>query len=223
MRAGFGKTEISPRLGVELTGYGYYLERRATGMIDPLFARALALEAEGEQYLMISCDLLGLNKGLVKKVHQALQAEYGLTPDHIMIVSIHIHTGPSMKYHEGCGEIDPDTVEAMPGLILQAARQALSDLCPVSGLTFSMAPIQGKHAYNRTTENGPVDDQVRSFRILREGAPEIAMISFACHAVSRGRIDKISADYPGQVCRLMEEKGLLPIYKIGRASCRERV
>ena len=28
MRAGYGKTEITPPLGVELAGYGYYLLRR---------------------------------------------------------------------------------------------------------------------------------------------------------------------------------------------------
>lgn len=212
MRAGFGKMEITPRLGVELTGYGYYLERRAAGIIDPLHARALALEADGNIYLIISCDLLGLNKGLVQQVKDALRQEYGIHPDHVMMVSIHTHTGPSMKYHEGCGEVDPDTVAGMPALITEAARRAMGDLAPVEGITHSIAPIGEKHAYNRTTENGPVDDQVRSFRIMRCGAPEIALVSYACHAVSRGRIDQISADYPGQVCRILEEKGLLPIY-----------
>lgn len=28
MRAGFGKAELTPPLGVELAGYGYYLQRR---------------------------------------------------------------------------------------------------------------------------------------------------------------------------------------------------
>lgn len=212
MRAGFGKMEITPRLGVELTGYGYYLERRATGVIDPLYARALALEADEKILLIISCDLLGLNKGLVQQVKDVLQKEYGVQPEHVMMVSIHTHTGPSMKYHEGCGETDADTVQGMPALITEAARSAIRDLAPVEGITHSIAPIEGKHAYNRTTENGPVDDQVRSFHFMRWGAPEIALVSYACHAVSRGRIDQISADYPGQVCRILEEKGLLPIY-----------
>ena len=44
MRAGYGKTEITPPLGVELAGYGYYLKRRATRVDDPLFVRAVALE-----------------------------------------------------------------------------------------------------------------------------------------------------------------------------------
>lgn len=212
MRAGFGRMEITPPLGVELTGYGYYLERRATGVLDPLYARALALEENEEKYLLISCDLLGLNKGLVKQVQQAMEQEYGLSPDHMMIVSIHTHTGPSMKYHEGCGEVDPDVVAGMPALIAQAARLAMADLALVTNLSYSIAPIEGKHAYNRTAENGPVDDQVRSFRMLRKNAPEIALVSYACHAVSRGHISLISADYPGQVCRMLEEKGLLPIY-----------
>lgn len=212
MRAGFGKIEITPKLGVELTGYGYYLQRRAAGMLDPLFARALALEADGEKYMLISCDLLGLNKGLVSEVKNALALEYQIAPEHVMMVSIHTHTGPSMKYHEGCGETDPDTVRGMPALITEAARRAIADLAPVTQITHSIAPIEGNHAYNRTAANGPVDNQVRSFHFSRENAGEIALVSYACHAVSRGKIDKISADHPGQVCRLMEEKGILPVY-----------
>ena len=45
MRAGYGKYELTPPMGVELAGFGYYLERRAQTVIDPLFARAVLLEA----------------------------------------------------------------------------------------------------------------------------------------------------------------------------------
>ena len=44
MRAGFGKAELTPPLGVELAGYGYYLQRGAAAVADPLFERALLLE-----------------------------------------------------------------------------------------------------------------------------------------------------------------------------------
>jgi hypothetical protein len=61
-RAGFAKVPITPPLGVELAGYGVYLGRRATEVHDDLFARALALEDdEGERVLLLSLDLLGLS------------------------------------------------------------------------------------------------------------------------------------------------------------------
>ena len=46
MRAGFGKWELTPPMGVELAGYGYYLNRCALSVRDPLYARAVLLEDE---------------------------------------------------------------------------------------------------------------------------------------------------------------------------------
>ena len=43
MDFGFAAIDITPPPGEELTGYGYYLNRRATGAADPIMARALAL------------------------------------------------------------------------------------------------------------------------------------------------------------------------------------
>ena len=47
MRAGFGKWELTPPMGVELAGYGYYLGRCALSVQDPLYARAVMLEEGG--------------------------------------------------------------------------------------------------------------------------------------------------------------------------------
>ena len=42
MNAGFGKVEITPRVGVELCGFGPYLNRHSTRVVEPLYARAMA-------------------------------------------------------------------------------------------------------------------------------------------------------------------------------------
>ena len=97
MRAGFGKVEITPPLGVELAGYGYYLHRTAVWVADPLFARAAAFEQDGERYVLVSCDCLGLGREIVGKVESALRRDFGLPTDHVTLVSIHTHTGPAMK------------------------------------------------------------------------------------------------------------------------------
>lgn len=68
MRAGFGKWELTPPMGVELAGYGYYLGRCAQSVRDPLYARALLLEENGMRALMICCDLLGLSRGVCAEV-----------------------------------------------------------------------------------------------------------------------------------------------------------
>lgn len=215
MRAGYGKTEITPPLGVELAGYGYYLKRRATRVDDPLFVRAVALEDRGRTYVVVSCDILGLNRGIVGRVRAALLQKHAIPPSHVLIVSIHTHTAAPAIAHEGCGEVCPEYVETLPGAILAACEDALSDMRRVTSLRFSMGRLDGQYAYNRAAEDGPVDDRARGFLLSRSERAPIALISYACHPVCRGRSTGVSADYPGRVCRMAEEKGVLPVYLNG--------
>lgn len=215
MRAGYGKTEITPPLGVELAGYGYYLKRRATRVDDPLFVRAVALEDRGRTYVVVSCDILGLNRGIVGRVRAALLDKHAIPPSHVLIVSIHTHTAAPAIAHEGCGEVCPEYVETLPGAILAACEDALSDMRRVTSLRFSMGRLDGRYAYNRAAEDGPVDDRARGFLLSRSERAPIALISYACHPVCHGRSTGVSADYPGRVCRMAEEKGVLPVYLNG--------
>jgi hypothetical protein len=95
-RAGFGKVVISPPLGVELCGYGVFLQRRATTIHDDLFARALLLEGDkGERVLLLALDLVGLGLDVSEEILRRLCAVTGLNRDHILVSSVHTHSGPA--------------------------------------------------------------------------------------------------------------------------------
>ena len=68
MRAGFGLAEITPPMGVELAGYGYYLQRKCDSVRDPLYARAVILESGEQRQLIVSCDVLGLSQEVADAV-----------------------------------------------------------------------------------------------------------------------------------------------------------
>ena len=214
MRAGFGQWELTPPMGVELAGYGYYLNRCALSVRDPLYARAVLLEQGDSKALIISCDLLGLSKAVCQEVF-AHAEKYGIPASHVIIVSIHTHTGPCIKYHEGCGYVDDAYVATVGGLICRAVDAAAADLCAVTGLTQAYAPFEGDHIYNRTVEGGPVDRFVRGFTLMRGEKKPICMINAACHGVFRGRVTAVSADFAGEVNRLITEKGCKSIYLNG--------
>lgn len=214
MRAGFGKWELTPPMGVELAGYGYYLGRCALSVRDPLYARAVLLEEGDQRTLVISCDLLGLSKAVCREVFDHA-AQYGIAEERIIIVSIHTHTGPCIKYHEGCGFVNDDYVATVGGLICRAVDEAARDLADVTGMTRAFAPFTGDHIYNRTVSDGPVDRSVRGFTLMRGNEKPICMINAACHGVFRKRSTAVSADFAGQVNRLMTEKGYESIYLNG--------
>ena len=201
-------------MGVELAGYGYYLGRCARSVHDPLYARAVLLEAENGRTLIISCDLLGLSKAVCAEVFEHA-AKYGVPEERIIIVSIHTHTGPCIKYHEGCGFVNEAYVATVGGLICRAVDAAAADMCDVTGMTQAFRAFEGDHIYNRTVADGPVDRFVRGFTLTRDGKKPVCMINAACHGVFRGRATAVSADFAGQVNRLMEEKGCESIYLNG--------
>lgn len=214
MRAGFGKSDLTPPLGVELTGYGYYLNRCALSVRDPLYARALFLETEEAKSLIISCELLGLNRHICADV--AVHAmQYGLRPDQIIMVSVHTHTGPSVKYHEGCGYVDADYEATVASRINLAVDAAFADLTEVTALSHMCEPLPGDHIYNRADPDGPVDRTVRGFTLARKNASPIAAVSTACHCVFRGRDTAVSADLAGEVNRFMQDKGYESLFLNG--------
>lgn len=214
MRAGFGKREITPPMGVELAGYGYYLGRCAESVRDPLYVRAVLLEAEKDRALIISCDLLGLSKAVCEAVF-AHAATLGILPEQVLLVSVHTHTGPAIKYHEGCGYVEESYVSTLAPVISRAVDDALEDLEDVASLRFVCEPFEGKEIYNRTIPDGPVDRKARGFFLARKRGPDIAMVSAACHGVFRGRVTAVSADFAGEICRLVEKKGMQCLYLNG--------
>lgn len=214
MRAGFGIWELTPPMGIELAGYGYYLNRCALSVRDPLYARAVMIETVQTRALIISCDLLGLSKKVCAEVFSHAE-KYGVPEENVIIVSIHTHTGPCIKYHEGCGYADDAYVATVGGLICRAVDEAAADLCEVTGMTQVCQAFEGDHIYNRTVENGPVDRLLRGFTLTREGKQPIAMVSAACHGVFRGRVTAVSADFAGEINRIMGEKGYASIYLNG--------
>ena len=61
MEAGFAKVDITPRVGVELAGFGPFLHRRATDVRDRLFARAMAVADGDSRSVIVSAALVGLH------------------------------------------------------------------------------------------------------------------------------------------------------------------
>ena len=213
MIAGMGRAEITPPLGVELAGYGYYLGRRARSVMDPLWARALYLKDGDRQVMLIDCDLLGLSREVTEEVRRGLKS-MGFNGE-MVLVSIHTHTGPAIKYHEGCGYTDAAYTATLAPRILKACRSALEDASEVESLTGTFGELPPGLIWNRSSEDGPVDLGVRGIKIRRLDGRSLALVSAACHPVCNGRIDAISADYPGEVVRLLGEEGFDGMYLNG--------
>ena len=78
IKAGYGETVITPPSGVELCGYGYYLQRACQSVHDDLKARALCVTCGDTVLFLIVCDLIGLDIGTTDNIRQAIAAEHNI-------------------------------------------------------------------------------------------------------------------------------------------------
>ena len=58
LQAGFGRVNITPMMGIGVVGY--FVPRFADGVLDELYANALAVEAGGEKAVLLALDHCGM-------------------------------------------------------------------------------------------------------------------------------------------------------------------
>jgi len=198
---GMGISTITPPLGVELAGYGYYLQRKCTGVHDNVYSRVLVIEGEDKTKIaVVSNDLSSLSWELVEKIKSVVSSKAGIDEDNILITCTHTHSGPAAAYARGVGEVDPRYAGELPSMVAQAATEACKNLKSARlGLGKGEVNIVSR---NRCEENGPIDPSVGVMKIndLSE-APLALLFNFACHPTTIDRRTPagtlVSRDWPG--------------------------
>ena len=95
LQAGFAEIVLTPpNADCLLAGYALY---PATGVHDDLYASAVYLQDGEQQALLISYDLLAMEKELIARLKQGLQTALGLDPSAIFFTCTHTHEGPEVR------------------------------------------------------------------------------------------------------------------------------
>lgn len=201
---GTGRAVITPPLGLELCGYGPYLGRKSTEVHQDLHCTALAL-SDGEQtYVLISNDLVWLDRTLVDAIHRQIQRAHGLDAARVILTNTHTHSGPAVMKTVAWGEPDMAYWHTLPPLMSEAVGQALRDLQP-GRIGFGRVEIP-ELSVNRVEPDGPVDREALLFRIDdRQGNLRAAGINFSAHPVTLGASSLICGDYVGDGVAKMEQ------------------
>jgi len=92
LQAGVAEVEITPPLGFPMAGY--YHERMATGVLDPLKAKAIVLRQGELQVAIVCCDLTGIATDLTVEVRQRAAKETSIPEANIILSATHSHTAP---------------------------------------------------------------------------------------------------------------------------------
>jgi hypothetical protein len=214
-RAGVARLDITPGRPIWLTGYGDRTHP-STGVVHPLWAKALAIEdGKGGRVVIVTTDLIGLHRSITDPVAARVQKEYGLDRSQIWFNSSHTHTGPvvwpALPTMFELGPQDLQTVE-------DYGRRLAGDLFTVIGAALGrLAPAQVSYgsgkahfAINRreptpqgvrigVNSGGPVDPDVPVLRVASARGSLVALLfGYACHNTTlTGANYEISGDYAG--------------------------
>lgn len=150
-KAGFAKTDITPPVGVELLGFGPYLDRKSTGVLDPLSAKAFVWEKDGLPGALVVCDLVGVKASIAAETRRLVEAACGIPADRLLLSCTHTHSGPATFDTIGWGEPDEAYLRTLPEKIAEAVGLAFGRLEDAE-LAYGEAAVAGI-AYNREIRN----------------------------------------------------------------------
>lgn len=220
LHGGFAAVNITPPLGTEMVGY-IGLDRRAAGIADELYARAMVLDDGATRLAVVSCDVLGLERETVRAIRQLIVEATGIPPTAVLVSCTHNHTGPLAL--DLYAPKDLSYVDQLIKKVAGAVRLAKDGLAPVRvGTGFGTEPsvchnrrliLKDGRAHPPTLVSqledvaaieGPTDPTVGVLAFAADGGPlRGVIVNYACHVdVVTG--DRISADYPGVIVEVLQ-------------------
>lgn len=220
-KVGFSRIDITPDTGMEVAGY--FVTRIADGVLDRLYANAVAFEYNGERSVMISLDNLGIMQKTLYGFRKRIAEECNIPISGVFISCTHTHTAPEADsgINETVSNKAVDYVSFLAHRTSEAALAAFADLKNAKmgygqgsapGIAFvrrfkmkdgSIATNPGVNNPDIVEPVGDVDESVSVLRFDREGGDTVVMVTFGCHPDVVGGC-KYSADWPGFVCSTVE-------------------
>ena len=222
--AGFCRLDITPPLDTDMQGYFY--ERKAKGVHDPLYVNAVAFGNGDKHAVIMVCDLIGIYSDAARLWPQKIAKALNLEPTAVFLCHTHTHTGATVTDSNLNGESKSDKLydEWLFRRLHDAAKMAINDCKPITAIrtwegecnsvAFSRR-FQMKDGSYQTWANYldpnisdyacKADESLRFARIVREDDTELVIVNFQCHpdCVST---DFYSADYPGFLRNKIEKE-----------------
>ncbi|MEF3305749.1 hypothetical protein [Paenibacillus sp. GYB003] len=221
IRCGMAEVDITPVLGGQIPGY--FGPRTADGVKDPLYAKALVIEADSGAAALIVVDAISVPRPVVQTIRERVAAETGIAPAGILVSATHTHTGGPVSTGFGCTE-DPAYLEWLAqraadcALLAYRARKearigfgrghepdiAFNRRYWMKDGTLRTNPGVGNPLIDRPA--GPIDPDVLVMRIDdASGQPIGVVTNYACHTDTVGGTE-LSADYPGELSRFVKRE-----------------
>ena len=221
LQAGFARVDMTPPMGVNISGY--YKIRIADGVLDELSLNALALKNGDKTYLVVTADHCGIKMDLIKEFKDAITVRTGLKEEQIFIHATHTHTGPrTLADRSQNTDLENTYIDLLTAKFADVAQFAIDDLKDAKfgygvGSAKNVAFIRRYKMKDGSTKTNPgvnnpdivapigsLNEDVNVLRFDREGAETIVLVNFANHPDVVGGC-KISGDWPAMTRTFVEK------------------
>jgi hypothetical protein len=109
--AAYAEADITPPLGGSMPGY--FADRKATGVLDPLKVKVCYLGHGEQSVALVALDLIGMGAGLVARIRARVRELTKEGPKHVWVHCTHTHTGGMLSRTDG---FTSDAESIYPGL-----------------------------------------------------------------------------------------------------------
>jgi hypothetical protein len=212
LKAGFAEADITPGRDASLMGYGFRAPGN-DGARGPLTVRACAFRDGETLAILVVADLAVIPTDVAAELRKAIAERESVPEANVIVAATHTHSGP---YPEG------DYLGVLRDAVVDTAHRAAGLMFPCTLWHRESAMELG---YNRRATAGdvlnncwgpqewpdrhpePMPDTTFSVVLLRQtnGPRSYVLWGTGAHPVVLGRASRsISADYPGEACRLIE-------------------
>jgi len=210
LKCGASKEKINPPEGIGdtyIAGYLTMMAPKIKGVHDPIFARSLVLSDGDKKIALVSVEVIGLLADFIDRVKERLSA-YGYPYKNIYIFSTHTHAAPDTMGLWGpiIGKsgINDKYMFFLMDRIVETVLKAENQMEEVD-LYLSKGKLSNLIENYRIEEN--VDGSLKLLKFLSDDNVIATFWTYAAQPEITTRENlSISADYPGLVSKMIEEK-----------------
>ncbi|MBE6966079.1 MAG: hypothetical protein E7441_08620 [Ruminococcaceae bacterium] len=217
LKSGFSRLDITPLLGVTIPGY--FNKRTASGVLDPIYATAVAFDDGEKRAVIIGLDNIGINQIMLDEIRNIITEKCKIAREGIFISCTHTHLGPGVAkkaVNEGKEEKEiyenPEYTAFLKNRLCDLVSIAIKDFAEtkmyyIHGRAENVAFIRRFRIKDGSIKTNPplgcpdvvepvgkADEQSSLLILKRSGKPEIGIVNFQVHPDTIGG-DEISADY----------------------------
>ena len=222
---GFGRADMTPTEPLPIGDPYLGKPKLSTEILDPLLISCVAFSDENDNTVMIFHMDLGNTRQLEMDARIPISEELGIPLENIIVASTHTHATPRFDAdYEGTTAWN----NAKPGLMLQAARDAIADRKPAQMYTTSIQCENMNFVRHYVMSDGTyagdnfgsfskaqivghteeADNTLQLIKFVREGGKDVVLANWQGHPhrANSGGGTVITSDIVGVMRAAMEEE-----------------